>query len=235
MSQPIYQPDGTQPAYAPPTIASASGAPPAYAPPGAIPAVPAPAAPAVPPVYAPPPGGFTQPGGYPQPSEYQQPGGYGPPPAWGQQPIQQFPGQPQRLANGQLAVTSCRFCGNVPAVKATFRGHQGMLVVMRFLSTEGPFCRDCGLGTFRHMTSRTLVQGWYGYASFVITPITVLINLVRRGKVAKLAPPQPNPFGPSRPPMNPGRRLLARPMTWIGLAIPLAVLALLITAIASGS
>jgi hypothetical protein len=135
-----------------------------------------------------------------------------------------------------MAMTSCRLCGSVPAVDATFRGHVGMVYLMRFKRFEGPFCRDCGLGTFRHMTSRTLVQGWYGYGSFFITPITVVINLFRRNKVAKLAPPQPNPFGPSRQPMDPGQRLLARPMTWIGLAIPFVLLTLLILAIAnSGS
>ncbi|MFI7221382.1 hypothetical protein [Micromonospora maritima] len=98
---------------------------------------------------------------------------------------------------------------------------------MQFLSTEGPFCRDCGLGVFRHMTSSTLVQGWYGYASLVITPITVLINLVRRGKVVRLPAPQPNPYAPSRPPMDPGPRLLQRPMAWIGLLIPIALIALI--------
>jgi hypothetical protein len=144
-------------------------------------------------------------------------------------PIQQFPGQP----GGQLAVTSCRMCGNIPAVDTTFRGHRGLIVLMQFLSTEGPFCRNCGLGTFRHMTSRTLVQGWYGYGSAIITPITVLINLFRRNKVAKLAPPQPNPYGPSRPPMDPGPRLLQRPMTWIGLLIPFAIIVLIILAASS--
>ncbi|MFI7599933.1 hypothetical protein [Actinoplanes sp. NPDC049681] len=112
-------------------------------------------------------------------------------------------------------------------MRTTFRGHQGFVIVMRFLSMPGPFCRDCGLATFRSMTSRTLVQGWYGWASFLITPITVLLNLVRRGKVAGLSAPQPNPFGPSRPPMDPGPRLLQRPMTIIGLAIPLALIVLI--------
>ncbi|MET8151040.1 hypothetical protein ACIBSW_00055 [Actinoplanes sp. NPDC049668] len=123
----------------------------------------------------------------------------------------------------QVAVSSCRMCGSVPAVPVTFRGHRGLVVLMQFLSQEGPFCRDCGLATFRSMTSRTLVQGWWGYGSFIVTPITVLINLAKRGKVANLAAPQPNPYGPSRPPMEPGPRLLQRPMTIIGLAIPFAL------------
>jgi hypothetical protein len=146
--------------------------------------------------------------------------------------------QPQAAPQGQLgqlAVTACRLCGSVPAAPAKFRGHQGFIVMMRFLSLDGPFCRDCGLATFRTMTSRTLVQGWYGYASFIITPITVLMNLVRRGKVASLPAPQPNPYGPSRPPMEPGPRLLQRPMTIIGLGIPFALIILLVTLISLSS
>ncbi|GAB1692848.1 hypothetical protein [Krasilnikovia sp. M28-CT-15] len=122
-------------------------------------------------------------------------------------------------------VTACRFCGCVPAVPVTFRGHQGFLVVMRFLSMPGPFCRDCGLATFRAMTSRTLIQGWYSFVSLFAAPLTVLINLSRRNRVASLPAPQPNPYGPSRPPMDPGPRLLHRPMTIIGLAIPIGAVA----------
>jgi len=143
----------------------------------------------------------------------------------------QLPQHGNQAQFGQLAVTACRMCGSVPAAPAKFRGHQGFVVMMRFLSLDGPFCRDCGLSTFRSMTSRTLVQGWYGYASFIITPITVLMNIARRGKVAKLPAPQPNPFGPSRPPMDPGPRLLMRPMTIIGLGIPFALIILLIVLI----
>jgi hypothetical protein len=128
----------------------------------------------------------------------------------------------------QLAVTACRLCGSVPAADVKFRGHQGFVVMMRFISLNGPFCRDCGLATFRRMTSRTLVQGWYGYASFLITPIVVLVNLARRGRVASLPAPHPNPYAPSQPPMDPGRRLLERPLTWVGLAIPVAWFILLI-------
>jgi hypothetical protein len=178
----------------------------------------------------PPPAPYGPPPGFPPgPAAPPDPGSYGPPPTTGS-----YGPPPQAYAD--LAFVACRLCGSVPAVKTTFRGHRGMIVVMQFLSTHGPFCRDCGLGVFRHMTSRTLVQGWYGYGSMIITPITVLINLFRRNKVAKLAPPQPNPYGPSRPAMDPGPRLLQRPMTWIGLLIPFALLFALILIVAfSGS
>ncbi len=210
-------------------------------------------APTVPPTYGPPPGWGQQPGWGQPPTPYPgQQAGYPTSPA-------PYPGQPMPYASeavpgqnfggpvsapatpypgapgGPMPMTSCRLCGSIPAVGATFRGHVGMIYLMRFKRFEGPFCRDCGLGTFRHMTSRTLVQGWYGYGSFFITPITVIINLFRRAKVAALAPPQPNPFGPSRQPMNPGPRLLARPMTWLGLAVPVVILGLLILAIANSN
>jgi hypothetical protein len=202
--------------------------------------------PAVPPTYGPPPGQQPAYPTYPAPA-YPAPNGAGlqnfagypgapavqmPTAAPGQLPTTP-PGQMPMVAPGQLPMLSCRFCGSVPAVATTFRGHQGMIVLMRFLRMEGPFCRDCGLGTFRHMTSRTLVQGWYGYGSFIITPITVLINLFKRAKVANLPAPQPNPFGPSRQPMNPGPRLLARPMTWLGLCIPVIVAGIILAAIFS--
>jgi hypothetical protein len=102
---------------------------------------------------------------------------------------------------------------------------------MRFLSLSGPFCRDCGLGAFRQMTARTLIQGWYGYASFLITPVTVLINLVRRSRVAGLPAPRALPDGQSRPPMDPGPPLLARPSAIIGLAVPFLLILLLIVII----
>ncbi|WP_433384788.1 hypothetical protein ACQPZX_24430 [Actinoplanes sp. CA-142083] len=165
------------------------------------------------------PGAQGTPGGY---AGQQAPGGSF---AHGGAPV---PGVPMEF-------TACRFCGSVPAVNTTFRGHRGLLVLMQFLSTEGPFCRDCGLGVFRHMTTRTLVQGWYGYASMIITPVTVVINLIRRGKVARLTPPQPHPYLPSRQPMDPGPRLAQRPMTWIGVGIPVALVILIIAIASSGS
>jgi hypothetical protein len=173
------------------------------------PAVPVPAAPQ----------GYGQPAPGYAPANYGQqsaPGGYAPPAGYT---------VPSTMAN-----PGCRFCGSVPVANVTFRGHQGMIVLMRFLHMKGPFCRDCGLATFRQMTSRTLVQGWYGYASFIITPITILINLVRRGKVASLPAPQ-RQMGVRaslQAPMDPGPPLMARPMTWLGLIIPIGLLILFV-------
>ncbi|MBD2900225.1 hypothetical protein amrb99_92260 [Actinomadura sp. RB99] len=132
--------------------------------------------------------------------------------------------------------TQCRFCGCVPAADTTFRGHRGMILIMSFLHTKGPFCRDCGLAVFRDMTAKTLIGGWWGYVSFAATPITVLINLTRHGKVASLAPPMPPPDGsPHRQPADPGPPLMSRPIAIIGALVPvLLVVLLLIVAVAGG-
>ena len=243
MSQP--QPPA-QPYGAPaPTVPPASGPPPGWGQQPGYPTSPAPypgqqaGYPVSPTPYPGPQAGYPAPPvPYPYPGQTAAPAPYPGSPA--PVPGQDFAGPPPApgtpyppLPAAPMAMTSCRLCGSVPAVDAIFRGHVGMIYLMRFKRFEGPFCRDCGLGTFRHMTSRTLVQGWYGYGSFFITPITVVINLFRRNRVAGLAPPQPNPFGPSRQPMNPGQRLLARPMTWLGLCVPLVVFGLILIAIFS--
>jgi hypothetical protein len=150
-----------------------------------------------------------------------------------QYPAQPYQGQHYQGQQAQAApMVQCRFCGCGPAAKV--RGHQGMILLMRFQSLDGPFCRDCGLSTFRSMTAKTLVQGWWGYASFVITPITVLINLVRRDRVASLAPPQASPTGGSRQPMDPGPPLMARSMAIIGLSIPVVLFLLIVVVAVAG-
>lgn len=172
-----------------------------------------------------------QPSQYPQ-QQYQQPQYQQQPyPPQQQYPQQQYvpqqnytvPQQPMQVSMAQ-GQTRCRFCGCVPAAEVTFRGHRGMVLIMQFLSASGPFCRDCGLATFRSMTAKTLIQGWYGYASLMITPITVLINLARRGQVANLPAPQLVPDGMCRTPMDPGPPLFARPSAVIGLALPFLVI-----------
>ncbi|GIH21217.1 hypothetical protein [Rugosimonospora africana] len=256
MSAPQYQ--GQPAAYGPPTYppqsypqsaypsAHAPAGYPAQAPagyPGQAPAGYPTQAPAGYPAQAPAGYPAQAPAGYPTqaPAGYpaQPPAGYAPAPespnAYPGQPPAGYPAPAVPGSGYQVpaqaypqGTTQCRLCGCVPAVDTTFREHQGMIIVMRFLHLRGPFCRDCGLATFRRMTANTLIRGWYGYASSVITPITVIINLVRRGKVAKLPAPVPPQTGPSRQPMDPGAVLLARPQALIGIAIPVLVLLLII-------
>ncbi|GAA3094077.1 hypothetical protein GCM10010530_19070 [Kribbella aluminosa] len=117
----------------------------------------------------------------------------------------------------------CRFCGGYPAVEATVRGHQGMVILMRFLKLRGPFCRTCGIASVRDMTSKSLWQGWWGIGSSIINPITMLMNIGPMQKFKGL--PEPTP-GPGRP-MDPGKPLFQRPAILM-LLLPFVVIALLI-------
>ncbi|MEU7603760.1 hypothetical protein [Streptomyces sp. NPDC041003] len=149
----------------------------------------------------------------------QQPNAAGGPVFTGpQQPYGAYGAHPQPGRYG------CTLCGAWPAVPATVRGHQGMIVLMRSLSMRGPFCRDCGLATYRRMSSDTLWQGWWGPLSFFITPVTLLMNLGPRAAFRRLAPPA----GGFRPPLDPGRPMWRRvpvllflvPLLLLFLAIP---------------
>ncbi|GAA3063972.1 hypothetical protein GCM10020000_54400 [Streptomyces olivoverticillatus] len=83
----------------------------------------------------------------------------------------------------------------------TVRGHQGILVMMRFLSMKGPFCRNCGTAVVREMSGKTLWQGWWSPVSLVvITPLTLIWNLFIRARINKLPPPVPGQPGPQLDP-----------------------------------
>jgi hypothetical protein len=157
----------------------------------------------------------------PLPPQYGPQGGYQDPQQQGQ-----FPPHPQAMGMPAFAqgTMQCRFCGSVPAVDATVRGHQGMLILMRFLKLRGPFCRTCGIATVRDMTAKSMWQGWWGIGSSIINPITMLINIGAWSKFKNL--PEPVPGAPGRP-MDPGKPLFRRPAI-LGLLVPIAVIALLV-------
>lgn len=161
-----------------------------------------------------------------QGAQYQQPGQQqfqgGPGQQYAQQQPGQFP-QGQQFAQGQL---QCRFCGGMPAVEATVRGHQGFLIVMRFLKLHGPFCRTCGVASIRDMTAKSMWQGWWGLISLVANPVTMLSNLGTYSKFKNL--PEPAPGAPGRP-MELGKPLFKRPVV-LGLVVPIAVIALIVYA-----
>ncbi|WP_020386063.1 LppU/SCO3897 family protein [Kribbella catacumbae] len=156
-----------------------------------------------------------------QGAQYQQPGQQqfqGDPgqQQYAQQQPGQFP-QGQQFAQGQL---QCRFCGGMPAVEATVRGHQGFLIIMRMLKLQGPFCRTCGVATLRDMSAKSMWQGWWGLISLIANPITLLSNLGTYSKFKHL--PEPAPGAPGRP-MELGKPLFKRPVV-LGLVVPVALI-----------
>jgi hypothetical protein len=83
------------------------------------------------------------------------------------------------------------------------------------------------------MTANTLLQGWWGAISFFATPVTILINLVLRGRVAGLGAPQrvPGIVGAASPyPLDPGKPVLARPQSIAAFVVLLLLVVLIIVA-----
>ncbi|MEV7935119.1 MULTISPECIES: hypothetical protein [unclassified Kitasatospora] len=170
--------------------------------------------PTPPPPPGPPPG-YGYPAAPPPPD---QPYGYPPQPA----PGYGYGYPPPAPQDGP----ACRFCGGFPAVDATVRGHQGLVLAYRMLRMPGPFCRTCGTATVRDLSARTLVQGWWSPASVLLAPITLLLNLAANGKVKRLPPPVPGSHGPQ---LDPGVPLGRRPHALM-LLLPLSVVVTLVLA-----
>lgn len=185
------------------------------------------------PAYSPNPGPYQQ---TPASGAYQQaptpvPGPYQQLPApW---PYQQLPapGWPQQYGGGQPGAggpgpVACQICGAAPAAPVTVRGHQGMVVIMRFLKREGMFCRTCALASFRDMQAETMVLGWWGPLSLLITPFTLLANLGALSGIRRI----PEPVAPGfRPPLDPGKPVFRRPAGILAL-IPMGLLGLAVFA-----
>ncbi|BCJ40694.1 hypothetical protein GCM10010168_73180 [Actinoplanes ianthinogenes] len=126
-----------------------------------------------------------------------------------------------------MSETSCRVCHRAPAAKVSFHGHEGLLVLMRFRRIDGPFCKQCGLAAYRDISAHTLLRGWWGMLSMIITPGVLVLNTVRRARVA-LLPDSERPANDRT--LDPGKPLLDRSAAY-GLLVP----ALLIIYIAFSS
>ncbi|GAA0356540.1 hypothetical protein NE235_12825 [Actinoallomurus spadix] len=183
-----------------------------------------------------------QPGAYPAGQGYQQAyqgqqpadpaqGYQGPPAAYRQAPPQ---GHSAPMGNpSAFGGPACRVCGNGPAAPATFRGVVGAVVMHTIWTASGPFCRDCGLATFRKQTAKTLAGGWCSIGAIVLSPFFLLFNLIARGKVANLPAPQPAVAG-ARPPADPGPSVFQRPAAYVFPTIFVLFLLLLIVGNLSG-
>jgi hypothetical protein len=170
----------------------------------------------------------TQPGyqqqGYGAQPGYQQ--GYGAQSGYQQSGYQQQPGHEQQSyqAQGQgQQVTSCRICGSAPAAPVTFRAVTGALVMHTMWTSRGPFCRDCGLHTFRQQTAKTLGLGWCSVGAIVVTPIFIILNLVAHSKISGLPAPQRHSAAQAQAPLDPGPPLLSRPAAYMYPIIALAL------------
>ena len=185
-----------------------------------------------------PPQGYGQPhqgpAPYRQPNQgpYQQPD-QGPTQGYGQGYQQPHPGwQPQQghdaMPQQREDVLGCRICGSAPAARATFRGVVGAVFMHTIWTANGPFCRDCGLHTFRRQTTKSLTGGWCSVGAIVLTPIFLLLNAIARGKVAGLPAPRRYMRAQAQAPLDPGPPLFQRPGAYVYPALILVLVTLLI-------
>ena len=127
---------------------------------------------------------------------YTQPGQF--PAAHGQASY----GQPNYSPSGYVQPLSsggCQQCGAVPAIPVKLHGHVGMVIMQRFLTYKGRFCRECGISEFRTVQKQLLLQGWWGFISFFVTIVNVAQNLFVFSRLRSLGTPQNRLASPAAP------------------------------------
>jgi hypothetical protein len=74
----------------------------------------------------------------------------------------------------------CQVCGvEAPTKHVAFYQNVGALVVRFSKSIDGRLCKSCIHKNFWSMTGTTLVVGWWGTISFILTPFMLLNNIGR--------------------------------------------------------
>ena len=84
---------------------------------------------------------------------------------------------------------ACALCGAQPAAAITVRRHVGMLIMQRFYKIKAPLCRQHGRDLAAKWLGKTLIQGWWGYISFVVNFFAVGTDIVALVRYSRLAPP----------------------------------------------
>jgi hypothetical protein len=142
---------------------------------------------------------------YYQPSQAQIP--YG-------QPTYAKPGYAQQQATG-----GCQQCGAVPAMSIKLHGHVGMVILQRFLTYRGRFCRDCGISRFRTVQKQLMLLGWWGFISFFVTIVNIGQNLFTFSRLRSLGAAQNRMANPAAP----GSSVFASPGFAVSLVIAVFV------------
>lgn len=124
----------------------------------------------------------------------------------------------------------CRICGSVPVQHVTFRTVTTFLIWVRLGTSQGPFCRACGLAVYNSCQSSTLLGGWWGIGIFP-TILFLFSNWSQAKQLRKSMRPvfrDPGVVTLSDAPMPPMPPLSGRPILWAAPAVAVVVLALVI-------
>lgn len=121
----------------------------------------------------------------------------------------------QSMPAAQMRSDGCQVCGAVPAIPVTLHEHQGMVLMQRFKTYRGQWCRDCGHAQFRHVQAQTLLLGWWGIISFFVNFASVGQNIGVYNKLRSLGAP----VGRVRAPLPTGRSVFASPGFLVSVAL----------------
>jgi hypothetical protein len=92
---------------------------------------------------------------------------------------------------------TCQRCGvEAPTRYVEFHQNIGLLVVRFHKTAKGYFCKDCINKTFWPATGITLIGGWWGIISAVLTPFILVNNIWRYIGALNLPAPAPNAVAP---------------------------------------
>ncbi len=74
----------------------------------------------------------------------------------------------------------CESCGLTVQTKyVEFYENIGMIIMRRHRSIKGKFCKSCIDYYFWNMTGKTMLLGWWGIISFIVTPFILINNFFR--------------------------------------------------------
>lgn len=124
----------------------------------------------------------------------------------------------------QQATGGCQQCGAVPAMQVKLHGHIGMVILQRFLTYRGRYCRDCGISRFRDVQKQLLLLGWWGFISFFVTIVNIGQNLFTFSRLRSLGAPQNRLANPAAP----GGSVFASPGFAVSVVVALVVLVALL-------
>jgi hypothetical protein len=133
-------------------------------------------------------------------------------------------GAPRAKSTQYGAVVPCTECGATPGAEAIFRAQRVVLVIRHPEIARGPFCRECGIGTFRRYTAYTVARGWKGLFA-LLTPWIVARNLIARRRI--LALPEGYDSPPIRPQIRAGKPIWRRKQIF-GLLQPVVAVAVVL-------
>ena len=73
----------------------------------------------------------------------------------------------------------------------TFRVNIGLVIVRTTQTCSGDFCKTCIHKEFWQATGTTLLLGWWGVISMIVTPYFLLSNIVQYATCLKMEPVSP--------------------------------------------